>query len=86
MFSNEGETSFTCFNDESDCSSKACTGNISDAVSFTKQEGEEAQIWLKINTDHNTRNTAAIWEINLSSSNDSSKLQGIGDIKSMKNY
>ena len=34
-------------------------------------------IWVRINTDPNTQYTAAVWQISLSSSNDSSKLEGM---------
>ena len=72
-FRDNRQTSFECFSDPNDCSSKACTGNIADVVGDV-QTGDP--IWVRINTDPNTQYTAAVWQISLSSSNDSSKLEG----------
>ena len=73
-FRDNRQTSFECFSDPNDCSSKACTGNIADVVGDI-QTGDP--IWVRINTDPNTQYTAAVWQISVSSSNDSSKLEGI---------
>ena len=73
-FRDNRQTSFECFSDPNDCSSKACTGNITDVVGDV-QTGDP--IWVRINTDPKTQYTAAVWQISLSSSNDSSKLEGM---------
>ena len=56
------------------CSSKACHADISSILTPNAQEPEVIKIQLC--TDQTTNRLGAIWEINFSRSNDSSKLEG----------
>ena len=56
------------------CSSKACHADISSILTPNAQEPEIIKIQLC--TDQTTNRLGAIWEINFSRSNDSSKLEG----------
>ena len=74
---NSKKTDFDCFfpDDSVDpCSSKACQADLSSVVLVDSDVTEE--IKLNICTPPDTTNLGAIWEINFSTSNDSSRLEG----------
>jgi len=69
------QTTFNCFTNENDCSSKSCLGNI--AAIVDEKEERTQQIHIDVCSDHSSAFDAAIWELNLSSSNDTNKIQAV---------
>ena len=67
--------SFSCFEDPTDCSATACVGNL-DSIINPKASGPQ-QIHIDVCNDPKSQYDAAVWELNFSSSNDSSKLEAV---------
>ena len=72
IYSNDLQTTFSCFPDPDDCYSSACVGSFESILTPDIKSVE-----LRLCTQENDVNTASIWEINISQSNDSSKIQGV---------
>jgi len=68
-------TSFQCFTDPKDCSPKICLGNIASILDATSKATQ--QVHLAVCNDKASAYDSAIWELNFSSSNDSTKIQAI---------
>ena len=72
IYSNDLQTTFSFFPDPDDCYSSACVGSFESILTPDIKSVE-----LRLCTQENDVNTASIWEINISQSNDSSKIQGV---------
>lgn len=69
---------FDCFTDPTSCSSKACLGQVGPVLADLDQEDLEAvhTCRLSLCVPANETRTASLWEINISSSNDSNRIVG----------
>ena len=72
---NTKKSNFDCFvEDPTDCSSKACHADLSSILTPDSEVIENINLKMCVPADNNR--LGAIWEINFSTSNDSSKLEG----------
>ena len=69
-------TSFTCFEDPTDCAAHACLGHLEAILDPSKAKGQQ-QVTLDVCNDAASARDAVLWEINFSASNDSNKLEAI---------
>merc|ERR1719376_606524 len=69
--SGQTPTIFQCFTESNDCSSASCISNIEKTVKDKKQ------VNIEVCNDQSSKYDAAIWELNLSSSNDTNKLKAV---------
>jgi len=70
------KTTFNCFIDPNDCSPTSCIGHIV-AGKIVDSEAGATQVHLEVCNDQHSQYDAAIWELNLSSSNDTNKLKAV---------
>jgi len=72
---NSGQASFNCFTDYSDCSPASCLNDIGSILDPSSKASQ--QVHIVVCNDPTSESDAAIWQLNFSSSNDTSKLQAV---------